>query len=111
MKWSYEIKVKDLLTSKTTEEVVKNLYKRLEKELKGVQTKVTKSTISPNDKDYLVGELEDLIHVMDEAYDIIDDLPLDEVEEDFNYILDRIYDLGDTRIKIGNGFKKFMWVG
>jgi len=121
-KWKYNIKIKHLLKTETTPEIVSNLCTSLVYQLKKIQDQVQKSNLRIDEAAQMHSELETCI----DNFEFLDNfatgkIPKEEwdnysfygeYEDWFNDYFEQLYDLADCRvITKQNISEKFIWIG
>lgn len=111
--WRHRINVKSLFTNETTHESIDKLCSAVVAKLNLV-IKAESSRRDQKDgdeRDYFVGQLENVRESFDMMEGAGEDETVDERQDNFNYILSELYDIGDMKIELrGGGLQKFLWV-
>lgn len=111
-KWRHRMKIAPFLKEETSVELVDRACEYIVKRI----TKISElekrwQDKEPDERDFFLRELEDVRDDFDELIGS-NDLSTYELENEFNYRLDKLYELGDRRIRLKNGTtEKFIWVG
>lgn len=109
--WLFTVEIKSFFHEPTTIEGMEKLCRQAMAEMKRVQKAVDGMTVSidADEREYYHNNLEELHDGFEWVLEAGG--TEDEMQENFNYILDDLYNLGDTKMVLkDNTLRKFLWV-
>lgn len=112
-KWRHKVKVKDLFVDDASHEAIDAICKRAVVQIKAAidSENARSDQKDDNEREYFVGQLESVMNGFDMMIGAVEGETVDEREDNFNYVLSELYDVGDMKIELQDGkLQKFLWV-
>ena len=112
--WRHTVKLKHLFTDEPTHEAIDVLCRSTVTQLRSIATAENSRRDQKDDteRDYLIERLESLADSFNGLIGAVEGETIQDREDEFNYQLCELHDLGDTKIELRDGgLQKFLWVG
>lgn len=112
--WRHKIRLQEFFKDESTHEVIDSLCQRAVREIDAVieDEKLRRDQKSENERDYFIKYLTEARDGFDGLIGAVKGESVADRERSFNYILDKLFDVGDWKIELrGGGLQKFLWVG
>lgn len=110
--WRHRVRIKDLFVDEASHAAVDALCERAVAQLKHAieSENIRRDQKDDNERQYFIQQLDNAKDGFDTLIGAGQDT-IEEREEQFNYLLSELYDIGDTKIELRDGkLQKFLWV-